>query len=311
MAALQPASGPARTAPRPRTTRPKAALAAIVLLAGFWPEGSRSVSADPLPPARPNPYLATTSREARDNAVQAIPIERLDTQARAKVASVLSNVSVFRRMPIGVVNCDPDLFLFLVRHPDVIVNIWEVLKVSRLKLRQVGPDAYQVTDSAGTLATVQFLYRSHDTHIVYAEGSYDGPLAARPVKGSCLLVLKSGFVRETDGRYYVTSRLDTFLRVEPGGIELLAKAFQPLVGKVADNNFLQSVAFLGSLSRTAEVNTRSVQRLASMLAHVQPELRQRLSDLAAEVARKRAVPAASGAAAAPQVAARAGEETTR
>ena len=52
------------------------------------------------------------------------------------------------------------------------------------------------------------------------------------------LVLKTGYVRETDGRYYVTSRLDTFLSVERGGVELLTKTLHPLVGNIADNNFL-------------------------------------------------------------------------
>jgi len=311
MAPLQPPSEPARTAPRPRNTRPRATLAAIALLAALWPGPSRLLSADLPPVARPNPYHATTSRAARDSAIQGIPVEKLDAKSRAKVASVLSNVTVFRRMPLSVVNCDPDLYLFMVRHPDVVVNIWEVLKISRLKLRQIGPDTYQVTDSAGTLATVEFLYRSHDTHLIYAEGSYDGPLAARPLKGRCLMVLRTGYVRETDGRYYITSRLDTFMGVEPGAVELLTKTFHPLVGGVADNNFLQSVAFLGSLSRTAELNTRGVQLLATKLAYVQPAFRQRLAELAAEIARKHPASSAPKSANPPRVAARTDAEPNR
>jgi hypothetical protein len=235
---------------------------------------------------RPDPFRADTSLAARQHAVQSIPFERLDAQARAKVASVLSNVSVFRRMPVRVVDCDPDLYLFLVRHPDVVVNIWEVLRISDLRLRQTAAGTYRVAESAGTLATVEFLYRSHDTHVIYAEGSYEGPLFARPVNGRCLMVLKSGYVRETNGRYYVTNRLDVFLNVEPGGAELLTKTIHLLTGQVADTNFVQTVAFLGSLSRTAEVNHPGVERLATKLAHVEPEVREQLARLAAEVARK-------------------------
>ena len=311
MSAPQPVSGPARKAPRPRNTHHRVRLAALVLAAAALLGSNRTVSAELPPVFRPDPYRATTSRAARDNAVGAIPVEKLDAKSRAKVSSVLSHISLFRRMPIGVVDCDPDLYLFMVRHPDVVVNIWDVLKISRLKLRTAGPQTYQVTDSAGTLATVEFLYRSHDTHLIYAEGSYEGPLAARPLKGRCLIVLKTGYVRETDGRYYITSRLDTFMRLDQGGVELLAKAFHPLVGKVADNNFLQSVAFLGSLSRTAEVNTRGVQLLASKLAYVRPELRQRMAELAADVARKSTAPPASKTADSPRVAARNDAKTQR
>ena len=49
------------------------------------------------------------------------------------------------------------------------------------------------------------------------------------------------------------------------------------------------MAFLGSLSRTTEVNSRGVQRLATQLTHVQPEVRARFSEVAADVAQKSAV----------------------
>ena len=311
MAAPQPVSGPTRRAPSTRKNRRRIALAAITLLGVVWMGPGVSLSADNPFARRPDPYRASTSRAARLSAIQAVPVEKLDAPSRAKVASVLSNISVFRRMPLGVVACDPDLYLFMIRQPDVVVNIWEVMQLSRLRMRQVAPDAYHVTDSAGTMATVEYLYRSHDTHLVYAEGTYEGPLATRPVKGRCLMVLKTGYVRETDGRYYVTNRLDTFLSVERGGVELLTKTLHPLVGSIADNNFLQSVAFLGSLSRTAELNARGVGRLAAKLSHVQPELRQRLAELAAEVARKSAAASASQSADSPRVAAQSGAKTKR
>ena len=98
------------------------------------------------------------------------------------------------------------------------------------------------------------------------------------------MVLKTGYVREPDGRYYITNRLDAFINVEPGMAELLTRTIHPMVGGIVDNNFSQTVAFVGNLSRTAEVNGRGVQRLAEKLAHVQPELRRQFADLAAGVA---------------------------
>ena len=38
-------------------------------------------------------------------------------EAIQKVDAVLANVALFRRMPVRVIPCDPDLYLFLVRHP--------------------------------------------------------------------------------------------------------------------------------------------------------------------------------------------------
>ena len=265
----------------------RGAAPAAIILAVFLTTVRPSLLAAGLPEIfRPDPHKATSSRQARENAVQSIPLDRLDEQSRAKVSSVLSEASIFRRMPIRVTQCAPELYLFLVRHPDVVVNIWEVLGVTQLKLRQVGPDTFEVADGAGTLSTIQFLYRSHDTHLIYAEGSYDGPLFTKQVRGRGILLLKTGYVREPNGRYYITSRLDSFLHLEPAGAELLTKTFQPLVGKVADNNFIQTAGFLGSLSKTAEVNSRGVQRLAGKLNNVQPEVRKEFAEITLRVAQK-------------------------
>jgi hypothetical protein len=67
---------------------------------------------------------------------------------------------------------------------------------------------------------------------------------------------------------------------------------QPLVVKNIDNNFVQTVAFMGSMSKTAEVNQTGMKRLAGRLSHVQPETRQQLCDVVESVSHRAAVNAA-------------------
>ncbi len=183
------------------------------------------------------------------------------------------------------------MYLFLVRHPDVVVNIWELMKATRLQLWQTGEGRFLIAEPGGAAGSLRFVYRSHDLHVVYAEGVYDGPLLARPVKGRAVLALKTGYVRETNGRYYVTSRLDCFLMIEPAGAELLTKTVSPLLGQTADSNFLLTAGFVASLSRTAELNTRKVQFLAARLGRVQPEVRSEFSELAGKLGQKAALAA--------------------
>jgi len=243
-------------------------------------------AADPPSGSQQDLNRATTTVAARQDAIDAIPTERLTPAGRARVAWVLENTSVFRRLPVRITVCDPGLYQFLVHHPDVVVNIWEQFGVSHLALRQMGPDTYQVTDDVGTSGTIQFLYRSRDTNVAYIDGQYTGRLLGHQVRGRGILVLKSGFVRNLEGKCYVTSRLDAFMNIEPGGAEFLTKTFQPLVGKVADQNFIQTADFLGSLSRTAEVNGRGMLRLAARLERIQPEVRQEFARLLEQVAQR-------------------------
>ncbi len=266
-----------------------ARFAPILLVLGFLLEFDQPArAASPLLP-RKSLTAADTSNSARRDALKSIPLDKLDPADRAKVVAVLSNVSVFRRMPVKVIDCDPDMYLFLVRHPDVVVNIWELLKISKLRMRQTGERRFSLSESVGATISLEFVHQSHDTHVIYGEGTYRGPLLIRPVKGRGVLVLKTGYVRETNGRYYITNRLDCFFRVEPIGAELLTKTVSPLMGKTADNNFVQTAAFLGTISRTAEVNSRSVRALAIKLDGVRPKVRAQLAILADVVNQKSTV----------------------
>lgn len=233
---------------------------------------------------------ASTSLASRREAIQAIPMDRLPPGARSKVQWVLDNTSVYRRLPLRVVICDADLYRFLVQHPDVVVNIWQALGVSHLAMRQMDLDTYQVDDAAGTSGTLQFLYRSRDLQLIYVDGRYTGRMFGHHVRGRGIMMLRSGFVRDAEGRSFVTSRLDAFMNIEPESAEFLSKTFQPWVGKVADYNFVQAADFLGSLSKTAEVNPPGMRRLAARLEKISPEVRQQFAQLAEQVAQRRVTP---------------------
>jgi hypothetical protein len=236
--------------------------------------------------------------------VQSIPFDKLDVASRSKINSVLSNASIYRRMPTRTVNCDPDLYLFLVRHPDIVVNIWEILGVAQMQLRQTDVDAFHVTESEGTTASMEYLYHSSNLQIVYGKWSYTGPLLARKITGHCLAMLRSSYNKEANGKYYVTAQMDGFISIDSGGADLVARTLQPLMVKNVDNNFIQTVAFLGSLSKTAEVNPQGMVRLADRLTHVQPATRQQLGEVVNSVAQRSTASTANSAGPASRMASR-------
>lgn len=228
----------------------------------------------------------TSSAAARRSAVQSVPFDKLDAAARAKVSAVLSSASVFRRLPARKVKCDPDLYLFLVRHPDVVVNIWELLGMAQIQLRQTDIDSFHVAEAEGTSASLEFLYHSSDLQLVYGKWTYTGPLLARKINGHCVALLRTTYAKGAGGKYYVTARMDGFVSVESGAIDLLARTLQPMMVKNVDANFVQTVAFLGSLSKTAEVNPQGMARLADRLSHVQPGTRQQFGEVVFSVAQR-------------------------
>jgi hypothetical protein len=269
-------------------------LIAIVLCAAW------QATATAAPPAHffSSDNDASTSAASRRDAVRSVPLEQFSDADREKVRFVLSNTSLYRRLPTKTVDCDPVLYFFLLHHPDVVVNIWEEFKISRLQLQQTDENQFQVFEPNGVAVVGKFVYQSRGLHVLYGEGTYQGPLFPRSVKGRGVLVLKTAYAKQASGRYHITTRMDCFLNIDSLGVELATKTVSPLLGKTVDNNFMQTLAFVGSLSRTAELNSRGVQRLASQLKHVSPEVREHFEELVTELPDRVADGEAAAAAAA-------------
>lgn len=217
-------------------------------------------------------FESRTSREAQEAVLQGIPWERLAPWARAKIEQVVSQVTLFRRMPIQLIQCDPEFFLFCVHHPEVVVNIWKVLGVSRMTLQPTPQGTYQVDDGMGTRCEMQFLFQSAELHVIYAEGSYEGPLLKQKVHGRGLLILSSPVRRQEEGKSWIVCQLDTFLQMEPGALAVLTKTLHPLMGRVSDYNFKQTARFVEELWLCGQKNPRQLERLAARL-EISPQLR--------------------------------------
>jgi hypothetical protein len=245
---------------------------------------------------------AGTSRAVREDALRGIPLKNLPAEAQPKVAAVLNDTSIFRRLPTQTIDCDPALFHFLVANPDVVVNIWRTMGVTNVSMDRLDAEHFRASDGDGTTCRAEFVFHNHDTHIIYGEGLYDGPMFPRPIRGQCVAVLKTAEIRETNGRYYITARMDMFLHVDNTGVELIAKMFQSWLGKTIDHNFTETVAFLGNISNTSETNPPGMRKLAGRLSKVDPDRRTQFAMLIDQVSSNLAV--ANVAHGQPQAAAR-------
>lgn len=216
----------------------------------------------------------SSSRDAREDAIRTIPYSHLSPDARRKVDAVLENVAVFRRMPAQIMPCDPDLYLYMVQHPDVMVDLWKALGVSNLSLVRTGPKTFHGRDTEGSMTDIQFLYSSPELHLIYAVGTYVGGVFSKPVQGGCLVLLRSGYVRNPSGGYIVTSRMDAFFRVDHTGVELMAKTFHPLLVKSADANFVETARFFNQLARVAESRPEMLHAWSERMVNIRPEDRR-------------------------------------
>ncbi len=222
---------------------------------------------------RQNSQNAKNAESAKTgNDSVSIPWNSLDEQSRKQVREVVDGKTFVRHMPQQVGYCDPGLYDFLVSHPDVVIELWELLGVTQISLKETGPDQYLLKEGTATTSRVEVLYKSKNLCIVYALGEYEAPLMPRKIKGDVVLVLKSRYGRDKEDRPVVQSDLDAYVRIHNPGAEMLAKVMIPVVGKIADSNFEQTVGFVMNLSEAAQEDFEPFQDYARRMRNVRPEV---------------------------------------
>ncbi len=244
---------------------------------------SATLAIRPLPLQAAPANRPSTSRASREQAIRQMPLRSLNEPIRSRIQKVVSRPTIYRRLPIEVIPCDPDLYLFLVRYPEVIVNMWQLMGVTKVVIKRTNAYAYDARDGAGTVSKVELVCGTRDQHLFLAEGYYDGPLMPRRVTGRCVLLLTSAYSRDAKQRSFVSNRLDVFVQVDKVGAEIVAKTLHPLMGRTIDTNFAESVRFVSQVSHVAESNGPGVQRLVSRLNTIEPEVRTQFAQIASAI----------------------------
>jgi hypothetical protein len=232
------------------------------------------------------PEQSTSSRQAREEAAAALPLDKLTAETQQKILAVVERPSIYRRMPEKVIPCDTGLYIFLLRNPEIVLNIWQLMGVSGMAVQRTGAFTWKGNDGAGTLCNVELAYGTSELHLAYGEGYYEGPLFKRQINGRCVVMLRSEYRRGEDGREYVSNLLDIFLAIDNLGADLVAKTLYPLVGRTADTNFAETTRFLAKVSQTAEINGAGMHKLAVKLAACDAQVRDQFVQVSAAVQQK-------------------------
>lgn len=203
---------------------------------------------------------------------------------RQTAQSIINDTSIYRRLPTRIIDCDPDLFTFLLQHPEIVIDVWRVMGISQVALNRTPDGTYRGTDGAGTTGTLRYLFcnwgeGANNVAVVYADGAYQGQPFPTPLKAQSIMLVRSSAIRETNGRHYITVKIDTFIQIENLGVEIVAKTVQPWIAKTADQNLIETLTFVSNFSRTAEKNPQGMERLANRLDTLDESTRNQLVTL--------------------------------
>ncbi len=231
-----------------------------------------------------------STREAKLAAVGAIPFDQMTPEAVQRLRSVMEDASYFRRMPTQTVACDPEMYTFLVRHPEVVVSLWDVMGITKVSLERIGEFQLTGDDGAGTKCKMDLVYGGDSLHVYQSHGVYEGNMWARELRGHCVVAIHNRPTQLADGRSGMIAWMDAFMKLENVGADIVVKTLGPLVGKTADHNFIECTNFFSQISQTASTNPDGLEHVADRLSRVAPQVRKEFVQTSYSVARKNSPP---------------------
>lgn len=223
----------------------------------------------------------------RKQAIASLPLDRLTAAAQQRILSIAQSPTLYRRLPSQAIRCDRDMFLVLTRNPEILVGLWDLMGVTKVKTRRTAPFQLEAEDGIGTTCQIDLVYGDPQVHIYVADGSYDGKLVAAPIRGQAVFIMRSDYATAADGSTTVTGTLDCFIQFDQLGADLIARTLSGLIGRSADHNFQETARFIAQVSEAAEKNQAALIEVAQRIPQVSPATRKTFVDAIVTVARRR------------------------
>ncbi|GHT42516.1 hypothetical protein FACS189443_5610 [Planctomycetales bacterium] len=231
-------------------------------------QNTQSRQTAPTQATAPLPSIQLEMRES----LKKLPWDEISAVDKLKIKRIVSKSPVFRKMPKQTIYADPEMYLFLLEHPDIVVSFWQHFGATQMKLKEKSKGKYYLEETAGTKANIEVLYQSPALCVAYAKGEYRGPFFARPCSGEVLLILRSKAVRDIGNEPMLECELDSFVAIDNFGADMLAKLFFQSLGKIADDNFEQTVMFVSQVSRAAQRNPEGVKETAGQIKTIRQDV---------------------------------------
>ncbi len=241
---------------------------------------------EPSVPAAHDGMSLFASREAREEAMSALPLSRLTPEARQRIQRIVQSPTIFRRLPTQAIDCDRDMFLFLTRNPEVLVGLWELMGVTKVATRRTGPFQLEAEDGSGTVCKVDLVYGDSTTHVFVADGGYDGHMVVKPIQGKGVFLFRSSYAESSSGGTTVAGTIDCFVQFDSLGADLVARTLSGIIGRSADNNFVETARFISQVSQASERNPTSMIDIAEKIPQVSAATRKQFVDTIVTVARR-------------------------
>lgn len=221
----------------------------------------------------------TSASGQRKQSVAALSLQGLPPADLASAQQVLGNIGLFRKLPTYRFAVDPAVYHYLLDHPDVAVQTWRAMGISRFALQQTGEGQFHADAGDGSAGDVKVLYSTPTETLIYCTGAFKSPLVNKPIVARSLMRLQTEFTPQPEGHHLATHTGDVFVEFPSQTVEAVARLISPVSNTIADRNFKQLTLYAYMMSQAVIEQPAWIEVLAERMEISDPE-RQQFLELA-------------------------------
>lgn len=249
-----------------------------------------------------SPPLASPAGPRAIDPTTVLPLDKIPPQHREAVLEVIRDHTMHRKGNADTFPCTSKVYLSLLNEPAITLALWQDLAPSPVQLQQLDPIRYRGTDGAGATATWEYLVRSPKLHVLLSELDYVSPRGAARLNGRILLIVHTGYYKETNGEPWISHDVEAFVKVDSKGWKALARTVRPLLDKVLEDQVQEAGWFVSLMGRMVETYPAWASSVVARQERIDPAKRQSFRETVAQVKRPNAL------AGRPQLAEKAGQD---
>jgi hypothetical protein len=189
---------------------------------------------------------------------------QIPPRERERLQEVADGASVSARAAGEPFLARPDVFEFLLDHPEFATHVTRALKLARYRIWRGPEGGLWLDDGWGVVGQFSVVYATSGTRVVYAHGQYQSGLLPS-IRGQAVVLIEYGLSPAADRLSLISPAVTGFVRIESRLIALAGKLAGSVATAKAEKEARRFVKLFARASRAIEENP----------AHVHESVRQR------------------------------------
>lgn len=206
---------------------------------------------------------------------------QIPAHERARLQQVADGASVSAQATVEPFLARPDVFEFLLDHPEFAAHVTRALKLGRHRIWRGPEGGLWLDDGWGVVGQFSVVYAASGMRVVYAHGQYQSGFLPS-IHGQAVVLIEYGLSPAADRRSMISPAVTGFVRLDSKIIALAGMLAGSVAAAKAEKEARRFAKLFARVSRAIEANPAYVHDAVRRRPDVPPadlEAFRRLLDL--------------------------------